>query len=204
MAAVVLAAGAASRFGGGKLLAPCGGRTVLGRVLALINSTPLYPRLVIAGADKGVAEIAEKHGFQTVEHPGWAAGMGSSLARGIAALSKKNGGGEDMRGALIFLGDMPLLRRRTLLSLLAAVQRGNHRVAYPVHNGRRGHPVYFSRECFPALLSLRGEAGGREVINGFERRLTVPVDDRGVLQDIDTGADLALIKQYLRGCKERL
>ena len=201
-AAVVLAAGAGRRFGGGKLLAPLGGRPVLGRVLALINSLPLYPRLAVAGAEAGVMDVAQGYGFAVVDHPGWAAGMGSSLARGVAALVGAEAEAEKATaGVFVFLGDMPMLRRRTLLALLNAVRRQKPRVAYPVYRGRRGHPVYFSRECFPDLLSLQGEDGGRKVLARYPDHLAVPVDDPGVAADVDRVEDLALMSR-LRGERE--
>ena len=62
--------------------------------------------------------------------------------------------------------------------------------ARPVHAGRRGNPVILARSLFPDILALRGDIGARAILTDLgDRLLTVPVDDSGVLRDIDTPAD---------------
>ena len=57
----------------------------------------------------------------------------------------------------------------------------------PVHEGRRGNPVLISRTLFPALHRLTGDEGARRILaDGARRVLACPVDDPGVLVDVDT------------------
>ena len=108
-------------------------------------------------------------------------GMGTSIARGVAATA-------NARGWLIALGDMPFVSGATIRALVAALGRGASIVA-PRFMGERGHPVGFAAEHFAALSATSGDTGARELL---ERRSIefVDVADSGILSDIDTPGDL--------------
>ena len=89
---------------------------------------------------------------------------------------------------LVALGDMPFVAPATLRSLLVALEEGAG-IAAPVFEGRRGNPVAFGAQHLPALLALKGEHGARALLKS-EAVTEVAVDDRGILRDIDTPADL--------------
>ena len=87
---------------------------------------------------------------------------------------------------LVFLGDMPLVPRGAALAVLSRAGEGP---LAPVYRGRRGFPVYLPPGLRPQLLGLRGDIGARELLRaGCE---LIPVDDPGVIYDIDTQADLS-------------
>ncbi|QJD99441.1 nucleotidyltransferase family protein [Massilia forsythiae] len=90
---------------------------------------------------------------------------------------------------LIALGDMPHVASATLLALREALAAGAPIVA-PVHDGRRGNPVGFSRIHLDALLALQGEQGARRLLQTCAVT-EVAVNDPGILLDIDTPSDLA-------------
>ena len=75
---------------------------------------------------------------------------------------------------------------------VAALAAGSALVA-PFHHGQRGHPVGFAAEFGPELLSLRGDAGARDLLARHASALTrLDVDDPGILIDVDTPGDLRL------------
>ena len=117
-------------------------------------------------------------------HPG----MGDSIAAAVLATSQAN-------GWLIVLGDLPLIQASTLRTLAAAL--GVHDVVIPTYHGQRGHPVGFSPRCRDALLSLTGDTGASSVVKLFDA-VEIPVDDVGVVSDIDTLADLAQVARLMR------
>ncbi len=91
-------------------------------------------------------------------------------------------------GAVICLGDMPLVDAALLDRLIAAFapDRGAL-VAAPVSDGRRGNPVLWSRRLFSELLTLEGDTGARQLIDRHAELVAeVPVDGSGAFLDIDT------------------
>ncbi len=105
-------------------------------------------------------------------------GMGRSLAAGIGAAG-------DWQGAFVALADMPFVQPATLRTLREALEEKRPaRVVLPTYSGRDGHPVGFPARCFPELATLHGDRGARAIIER-EDVLRLPVDDPGVLKDLD-------------------
>jgi molybdenum cofactor cytidylyltransferase len=109
-------------------------------------------------------------------------GMAHSLVQAIRQT-------EDAAGWLIALADMPHVAPDTMTALLSALQSGAN-IAAPTYWGRRGNPVAFSRRHLAALTALSGDQGARAILKANEV-LEIAVDDPGILQDIDSAADLA-------------
>lgn len=108
-------------------------------------------------------------------------GMGASLACGVAARPQA-------AGWIVALADMPAIAPATIVAVRNAIEQGAS-CAAPYFNGRRGHPVGFSAACGPDLAALRGDAGGRSVLQRYPP-VHVEVDDPGILLDVDTTEDL--------------
>jgi molybdenum cofactor cytidylyltransferase len=184
--AVVLAAGAGSRFGGGKLLAPFRGGVLLDSALAAALAAPVQGVVLVTGAD--AARVTEHVGTQprlsVVHAADHAEGMAASLRTGLAALPA------EAEGVLVFLGDMPDVPEDVSGQLIAALARGAA-AAVPVFDRRRGHPVAFARRLFPELSRLQGDQGGRAVLARLGDGLAeVAAPGPGVLADVDTPQDL--------------
>jgi molybdenum cofactor cytidylyltransferase len=186
--AVVLAAGAGSRFGGGKLLAPFGRGVLLDAALAAAFAAPVRSVTVVTGADAArVAAAARSFDprIRLVHAEDHAEGMGASLRAGIASLPA------DAGGAFVFLGDMPRVPHAVLAPMAKALFAGAPAAA-PVFQGRRGNPVLIARELFPELLALTGDAGARGVLQRLGDRLAlIEAPDDGVLFDVDAPGDLS-------------
>jgi len=190
--AIVLAGGAGVRFGGGKLTAKWGDGLLIEGALAAAFSAPARSVTVVTGADPSVdaaaRAYAEREGqsprLRVVHCPGHAEGMGATLRAGVAGLPP------DAAGVFVFLGDMPRIPVAVLPQLAAAAGAGAPAAA-PAFEGRRGHPVLFSRTLFPQLLALAGDEGARAVLRGLGDRLAlVESPDAGVLFDVDRPSDL--------------
>jgi molybdenum cofactor cytidylyltransferase len=189
---LVLAGGAGSRFGGGKLTAPWRGGVLLNGALAAAFAAPVRSVTVVTGADPGIEAVArafaERTGqgarLEVVHCASHAEGMGATLRAGVASLPA------DAGGVFVFLGDMPLIPAAILPSLAAALA-GGALAAAPTFEGQRGHPVLFSATLLADLLALRGDQGARDVLQRLGARLElVKTDDPGVLVDIDRPGDL--------------
>ena len=188
--ALVLAAGAGRRFGGGKLLAPFAGAPLIRRTAQAVCASGFGEVLVVTGAD-GPAITAALDGLacRTVPAPDWAEGMAASLRTGIAALAP------DAAGVCIVLGDMPLVPV-ALCSRLAGLAEQAGYAARVMVGDTPGHPAAFTRAAFADLARLTGDAGAHRLLaqrTGGVAYLTS--DDAGALIDVDAPGDLALAEQ---------
>jgi molybdenum cofactor cytidylyltransferase len=188
--ALILAAGAGARFGGGKLLATYAGRPLVEHALNAAFVAPVRSVTLVTGADARVGPAveawAELNGqrLAIVHAPDHAEGMAASLRAGVAALPAGSA------GAFVFLADMPNTPRATFQALAAAVLAGAPAAA-PVHAGQRGHPAVLSAALYPQIATLTGDRGARTLLDGLGPALAlVPTDDEGVLFDVDRPADL--------------
>jgi molybdenum cofactor cytidylyltransferase len=188
VAAVVLAAGSASRFGGGKLTAPFEGAPLLHAALAAARAAPAASIVVVTGADAeavGACVHAFDPAIRLVHAADHAEGMAASLRTGVAALAA------DVGAAFVFLGDMPRVPHAVLGPLAQAVADGAPAAA-PVFRGRRGNPVVLSRALFRAVAGLEGDVGARPILQRLGARLAlVEAPHDGVLFDVDEPGDLA-------------
>jgi len=185
---ILLAAGRGTRFDAtgqrNKLLQPLENGEEVAVVAArnLLAALPTVLAVVPPRSDRLAANLAEAGCEVTVcEHA--VDGMAASL---VHALSCK----PVARGWVIALADMPFVRPSTVTALAAAVEEGAG-IAAPVIGGRRGNPVAFGRMHIDELMQLRGDEGARRLLK-VHPVTQVPVDDPGILRDIDTPADLRI------------
>ena len=182
-AALVLAAGLSRRFGANKLLSNWNGRPLVSHAVAVACAAPVDRIVVVTGheADRVAAAVLDHAPRPTriVRATGYAEGMALSLRAGIAALDA------DVRGVVVFLGDMPDVPHGIAADVLKAVLDGAPAAA-PVFAGRRGHPTAFRADLFPTLRTLSGDEGAKSVFSDLgEMWVRIPCDDAGVLFDVD-------------------
>lgn len=186
-AAIVLAAGYGSRFGGDKQLARLPDGTLLleqtlDRLQQATDNILLVTRKELLGSLTDAMPDLERR-LRVVASPDADRGMGHSLASGIAALDPA------CDGCLICLGDMPWITPATYRLLLDTLSSDG--ILIPAFEGRTGHPVGFGRRFFGELLQCHGDEGARRVIRQHPAAcVTLTVADAGILLDVDTTADL--------------
>lgn len=181
----MLAAGYSRRFGGDKRrLTLSDGRSLLTASLELPCSM-LEEIWLVLRPDESIAELGLSVSIKLVQHPLTAQGMGHSLAAGAERLLAES----NADAVAIFLADMPSIHRDSLETLIAHSSANN--IVLPSYQGKRGHPVLFGRDLWPQLTTLSGDTGAKQVLqqNPSAVRI-VELNDPGVLQDIDTPADL--------------
>jgi len=185
--ALVLAAGAGRRFGGGKLLAPLGGVPLIRRVAEAVAGAGFAEVVLVTGADDPAVRAALSGlPLRIVNAPDWAEGMAAALRSGIAALVP------DAKGACVFLGDMPLVPVDLCARLIEAAERAGY-AARPRFEGKPGHPVAFTRTAFADLMALTGDQGASALLRQRPGDVAYcETADNGVLLDIDTPDDLAV------------
>ena len=172
VAAIVLAAGEASRFGSPKQ------RLLLPGILERLWSAPIDEIVVVSGAyELGTPSNSLLQGAvsaRVVQCEEWALGPGASLRCGLAAL------GEDIEAAVVVLADGPNLVPAAVERVLAS-WRETGDVVVASYGGNRGHPLVVGRDDWRDIPD-----------EGLRDRLVrlVPCDDLGDPGDVDTPEDL--------------
>jgi FkbM family methyltransferase len=186
--AVVLAAGAGSRFGGGKLLASLEGRPVLQHVLDALANAALRDVVVVLGDDADAVEATvEWRAERRVRNPDPARGLSSSVRVGLEALDA------DGDAALIVLGDQPRVSPEAIGAVLDAGPDGDRPIVVPTYEGDAGrNPVLLERVAFGLVGEAVGDRGLGPVIAAHPE-LVREVRVAGRNPDVDTREDLAAL-----------
>ena len=164
IAAIVLAAGASTRFGSPKqalLLEP-----VVERVL---KSAEISDLVVVLGAHD--VETSAR----SVRCPEWEHGPGASLRCGLAAL------GDDVEAAVVVLGDGPELDSRAIDRVVGAWREGAGERVAATYGGVRLHPLLLARSAWGDVPD--------EGLRALPAAL-VPCDDLNPPGDVDSADDL--------------
>ena len=180
---VVMAAGNARRFGGNKLLAEIGGKSLIQRALESVPRDRLRAAAVVSQYPEVLA-LAEQFGFTAVENSRPDLGVSRTIRLGLEALLPCD-------GALFQVADQPWLRRESAAALVDLWRQRPEMIAALGHRGVRGNPCLFPARFFPELLALEGDAGGSAVIRRHPEALILLETAEEELRDVDTREGLA-------------
>jgi molybdenum cofactor cytidylyltransferase len=183
---LVLAAGAATRFGSAKQLADLNGRPLLEHSIVAMVASPVGRVVVVlgSGAEEVLANI-DLHGADPVVCDRWSEGQSASLACGLAELSACD-------AVVVTLGDQPFVAPDAIRRVIAA--RGDGAAAVrATYNGEPGHPVLLERPLFERMRDVTGDHGARNLLISMPTR-EVPCEDLGGGQDVDTPAQLDALR----------
>lgn len=166
-AAILLAAGQASRMGRPKQLLEFQGMTLLEMALRKARQAGYAPLLVIGGAyqdeiEKLCGEVLPDVLF--CNNPNWTTGMGSSIACGIRHLLEIM---PDTPGALVFLADQPLIRTEQLEEMRKQWEATTPPYVAAFYRDKPGAPALFSHSLFAELMQLHGEAGAKSLFFSY-------------------------------------
>ncbi len=190
-AIAILAAGRASRFGGGKLDAPCAGKPLGRWALDAVAEAGLPPGLLIVGPDApAFADDAMMEGWAIITNPAPEEGLGGSVA--LAA-----GHADCLRAdaLLLLLADMPLIGAEGIGAILAH-QPVTQPVAARYPSGRPGVPARFPAAMFGDLTALTGDSGAAALLRDRGDLHLLDLPD-GALTDVDDADGIARAERLL-------
>ena len=196
VAGIVLAAGAGSRMGENKLLLEVAGEPLVRHVVQA-GSEGGCSGMTVVYSDPRVQEVIG-NSASCIHNPGASAGMASSLRVGLASLPAESA------GAMVMLGDQPLVGSRTVRMLLNAWRREGARPAMAASYATRAEwrpPVLLDRALWPELMRLEGDAGARQLLD-LRPELLDTVLSGGRPDDVDTPDDYAKILHLFPGDPE--
>jgi len=187
--AILLAAGASTRFGSPKQLVRIGDRPLLSLIAGRAAEVVGHALLIVLGA--GAAELAPllKHSpGSTVVNRDWREGLASSIRTGVARLPPS------CAGVMLVLADQACVTAEDLRRLAGAWRRQPLGVAAAQYGATLGAPAIFPRHLFTELSELRGDSGARVLLKRHADNLVrVPMSSAAF--DLDTPDDLLQLER---------
>lgn len=162
---------------------------------AIDHATSIKPLeiIVVTGAaaneiEANIGPDSDPHNkVRIVHNPVWMNGIGSSIAKGVSALSN------NAEGVLILLADQWRIQAVDLQNLARVWIQDSSRIVVSRDGDYQGPPVIFPRDCFSALGHLSGEEGARAVVQAnLERHFELDISNAAT--DLDTPEDLAVLR----------
>lgn len=168
---------------------PASGLSLVGHVTNVLRNAGARPTAVVTGLHHGrLVAALEGAPVACLFNPRHDRGQLTSLQRALAWVRTIAGA----EWLLVTLVDVPAVSTETVARLIAATRTTPADAIRPLHEGRHGHPVLWRRRAWPLLDAADLDAGARHVMRLLAeqgRVEDVPVDDPGVLRDLDTPED---------------
>lgn len=192
IAGLILAAGKSERMGRPKPLLPLAGETFISRIIRNIQSSGLSNWLVVLGHQ--YEEILAKTKLpsdHTIINSEYELGQLSSLKCGLRKLNSQK-----LDAVMVFLIDHPLISAPLIDNLARQFSEAESLIVIPTFLGKRGHPVTFGEGLFGELFSAPLDLGAKAILRRHPSDiLEVPIEDEGVLVDVDTQSDYEKLVQ---------
>ena len=186
---LILGAGASQRFGPPKQLLPFRNTTMLGWVVQQAQRATRIDELVVV-LGRAADEVRERVDFGTarvVENPVFTEGCSSSYRAGLAALKPES------QAIMIILGDQPGIMPEVIDTLAEEWRRAEALIALCSYNGRKGHPMIFSKSMFDQLEGLHGDKAAWKLVDANAKQVQEVHFNLPYPDDINTAADLEQI-----------
>ena len=194
-AGIILAAGAATRFGHPKQLLRLKDKYLIERVLdAALNSRLGRVVLVLGFAHQKIQKALGKklrHAKLQIEvNPHYQKGQGHSLQVGLSSVINT------FPAVMFLLADQPLVDAATINCLLDKFWSADKDIGVPTFHGKRGNPSIFSQKFYQHIMKIKGDIGARQIINAHpERVLEIEIKNPLLFSDVDTPEDFEKINK---------
>ena len=197
IAAIVMAAGRSRRMAPHNklLVTDKAGKPMIARVVDNVLSSNARPILVVTGHQHEHIEHAlAGRPVRYVHAAEFAKGLAESLKAGIAAVPP------ECAGAIVCLGDMPLVTGRMIDRLLSIYDPEERRsIVLPTFRGKQGNPMIWDRAFFAEILGITGDSGARFLVGKHAEVVAeLEMADDAVLRDFDTTESLATLPPKMR------
>lgn len=180
---IITAAGMSMRQKQNKLLIRTCHETVIEKTISIFSNLDV-DIFVIVGYQKFEMIPMLEHRFGNeitiVENEEYKNGIASSIKAGLSAANEFY----DYYG--FCNGDKPFIKSTTVEKLLFYIQENKPKILIPIFQERPGHPTFFKQEFLFSFYNLKGDTGGKKIIDKFPNSVTyLPVDDEGIILDMD-------------------
>jgi molybdenum cofactor cytidylyltransferase len=198
-AAVVLAAGRSERMRKNKLLLMLDGKRLIDHNLDALKASNIDKIVVVLGHKPWeVTDVLNSrlNHIRIVINNEYEVGMSSSFKTGL----NQTGNAE---AVLLVLGDQPILDYNLINRMIELMEEKKSRalIVSPVHKGKKGHPLLFSKGLFREIMGLKKNEMIRDIVHRHSDALLTIESDEWTLIDIDTPLDLEKAKRLLKKTK---
>jgi molybdenum cofactor cytidylyltransferase len=165
-------------------------RPLLQHVLDSVRASGVKEIVLVLGyAAEAIQREIDAQNARVVINQSFHQGMGTSLKAGLSGVDPQ------AEAAIIVLADQPFVRPATLDQLIAEHHRSKAEIVIPTYRGFRGNPVLLDRLVFSEVMALNGDMGCRAIFGDhLEGIVKLPVDDAGILLDIDWQGDFEALR----------
>jgi molybdenum cofactor cytidylyltransferase len=192
--AIVLAAGLSRRMGNeNKLLLPLKGKPVIMHVIDNLIDSKADHILVVASelSHSKLIHIASDR-VQVIENKHYQTGKTSSIQAGIRVSNENS-------HCMICLGDMPLIQSESYDQLINSSKKNPRSLIVPTYQKKQGNPIIFPPTLRRQILEHTDPEGCKSIVQRHESiQVLIPMDDKGILHDIDTPNQFDSIKDLLQ------
>ena len=199
IAVLILAAGSSKRLGQPKQLLEWNGATLVEQAVLAAQGAGLRNILVVTGkAHHTIKAIIGSTAICT-QNPVWEYGMGSSISFGVSVAQDVY---PNLEAVLILPCDQPHATSDYLAGFLSNYSGNPNQIIVSEYGGTFGPPSLFGKEYFAKLGNLKGEEGGKNIVEAntkFVSQIPFPL---GVI-DIDTKVDWEAFVESEKELKRR-
>ncbi|SFD17037.1 nucleotidyltransferase family protein [Algibacter pectinivorans] len=188
IAAVILAAGKATRMGSVKQLLPYKGTTLLQHVIKQVEVSDVNYISCVLGANFQVLKhTLTNHSVTVIDNQKWELGLSSSISVAVTHLKTLQPLPE---GVLFLLADQPHVDSDYINKIINCFKNNNGKIVASNYANGHGVPALFPAVYYDALLNLKGDKGAKLfLVNHKERVISIKTSSEDVLFDVDTPKD---------------
>lgn len=187
---IILASGFSSRMGEDKLLLSLKSEKIIETVLKTSISSDL-DRVIIVYRKEEIKEISRRYKIKAILNENASLGQSESIKIGISSIKEES-------DFMFIMGDQPFLKVSTINKLINEFKKTNKNILIPYYDGIRGMPSIFAYKYKDELLELKGDKGGRDLLEKYSWDLErIYLKDRLAGIDIDTKEDLEMVKKWI-------
>ena len=182
---IILAAGESKRMGQPKPLLRFNDKTFLEHIISVLQCSYVDRITVVLGADAKIVEGSiDLSGTHLLVNKNYKKGQLSSLITGIKNVP------EETEAVLVCLVDHPFITEELVNQIVKTFKERKSPIIVPVYQGKRGHPVLFSKSLFKELLEAPEDKGARYVVYSNEEKVfELETSEKGILIGINTPED---------------
>ena len=201
---IFLASGFGRRFGGNKLLAHVGGKSLftyglenLRAAMRLAEKRGGMAQLVVVSPYEAIGDYAVSHGIAVVDNPDHEEGMAAAIRAGVRYFETHRPAGTSLEREVVgfhayafFVADQPLLSAESISDFLTGFTACGKSIGCMASASHVGNPAIFSADYVPDLLALRGDVGGKGILHAHQEEVWMYCVDDRQLFDVDTKGDI--------------
>ncbi len=190
--AVILAAGKSECMGQNKLLLRLNEKTIIETNLDALAAAGVNEQIVVLGfePDEVIEAIRPRLGKVKIALDlAYEEGMTSSVQTGFIVLS-------NVDAAFLIQGDHPILDPNLIIEMTKLMEDNKDEplIVSPIHRGRKGNPLLFSKKLFGELLSLKTSQTIYDVVNAHIDKLLTFEAAEWTIMNVDTPKDYARLE----------